>query len=58
MGCNDPVATDQDAVPRIAAALAAVLPNAASLVATFGPAVSVHTGPGALGIAIYEGEVT
>ncbi len=47
-----------DDANRLAESLAPLTPNEAPLVATLGPAIATHSGPGAIGIVAYEGART
>ncbi len=45
-----------DEAEALAAELRPITPNHEILVARFGPVILTHVGPGALGVAIFEGE--
>ncbi len=48
--------TSPDDAERLAASLGPLTPNDPPIVATFGPVVATHAGPGAVGVIAYEGE--
>jgi len=48
--------TSLDDAERLAASLGPLTPNDPPIVATFGPVVATHAGPGAVGVIAYEGE--